>query len=413
MESNLDRAIVDPQVYGSLQRYHDLFTHLRREAPVRWTQPDGYDPFWTVSRHTDIIEIERQNNLFINEPRLNMRPREAAAALAAKLGQQRPIRMIVDMDEPDHRKYRALTQSWFLPSNLKRLEGTIGEITREYVDRLGELGGACDFVKDVAVWFPLRVIMLLLGVPKEDGPLLLRLTQQTFGAEDPDVAEQADFKQARAQAFLEFVDYFKVLLVNKRREPKEDLASLIANAQIDGKPIPDREALSYYIVIATAGHDTTSATAAGGLLALVENPEQMAGLRADPQLLPKAVEEMIRWVTPVKHFGRTAVQDYTLRGQKIEAGQSLMLCYPSANRDEDVFENPFAFRVDREPNKQLAFGIGVHQCLGLHLARQELRAFFAEFLARVGDVQLAGEPAHVAGTFIAGLKRLPISYRMK
>jgi cytochrome P450 len=342
-----------------------------------------------------------------------MRPREAAAALAAKLGQQRPIRMIVDMDEPDHRKYRALTQSWFLPSNLKRLDDTIKEITREYVDKLATCGGQCDFVKDVAVWFPLRVIMLLLGVPVEDGPLLLRLTQQTFGAEDPDVAEQADFKQARAQAFAEFVDYFKVLLTKRRKEPGEDLASLIANAEIDGKPIPDREALSYYIVIATAGHDTTSATAAGGLLALIENPAEMAKLRADISLLPKAVEEMIRWVTPVKHFGRTAVQDYVLRGQKIEAGQSLMLCYPSANRDEELFEDPFAFRVDREPNKQLAFGIGVHQCLGLHLARQELRAFFAEFLARVDDVRLAGEPAHVAGTFIAGLKRLPISYRMK
>ena len=275
------------------------------------------------------------------------------------------------------------------------------------------MGGACDFVRDVAVWFPLRVIMLLLGVPREDGLLLLRLTQQTFGAEDPDVAEQADFKAARAQAFAEFVDYFNVLLAKRRREPRDDLASLIANAQIDGKPIPDREALSYYIVIATAGHDTTSATAAGGLLALIENPQEMVKLRADPALLPRAIEEMIRWVTPVKHFGRTAVQDYVLRGRQIKAGQSLMLCYPSANRDEDVFENPFDFRVDREPNKQLAFGIGVHQCLGLHLARQELRAFFAEFLSRVDDVRLAGEPAHVAGTFIAGLKRLPIQYRMK
>jgi cytochrome P450 len=412
-DATIDQAIVDPRVYASGRDYHALFERLRSEDPVHWTQPAGFEPFWTVSKHADIIEIERQNSRFLNAPRLNMRPDEVEAHFRARVGRQSPFRMIVNMDDPDHRKYRALTQAWFLPPNLRKLDGQIAMLAREFVDRIEALGDHCDFVRDVAVWYPLRVIMMILGIPREDEQLMLRLTQESFGAEDPDLQGQEDFKETRARAMSTFLDYFRGVMADRRRAPRDDLASVIAHAEVDGQPIGELEVISYYLVIATAGHDTTSSSSAGGLLALIENPRELDKLRARPDLLPSAIDEMIRWVTPVKHFVRTAAEDYVLRGRNIQAGQRLMMCYPSANRDEDVFEDPFAFRVDRAPNKQLAFGIGVHQCLGLHLARMEMRAFFQELLARIDHVELAGEPANVAATFVSGLKRLPIRYRMR
>jgi cytochrome P450 len=188
---------------------------------------------------------------------------------------------------------------------------------------------------------------------------------------------------------------------------------VIANGMIDGQPIGDREAMSYYIIVATAGHDTTSSTASGGLLELIRRPEQMAKLKANPALLPNAVEEMIRWVTPVKHFMRTATEDYSLRGKTIRKGDGLTLFYWSGNRDEEVFDQPFEFRVDRDVKKQVAFGHGVHLCLGMHMARMEIKALFAELLPRLESIELAGEPKNTRANFVSGLKSLPVRYRLK
>ena len=217
----------------------------------------------------------------------------------------------------------------------------------------------------------------------------------------------------RQAAILEFFRYFTALSAERRKNPMDDLATVIANAQIDSKPIGDFEAKSYYFIIATAGHDTTSSTVAGGLLALMQNPSELAKLRSNLDLLPGAVEEMLRWVTPVKHFFRTATENYVLRGKQIKPGDSLMMCYPSANRDEDMFEDPFSFRIDRTPNKHLAFGHGAHLCLGLHLARMEMKALYRELLLRLDSLDLAGEPAWVQANVVSGLKRLPIRYAMR
>lgn len=412
-DSAIDQAIVDPNVYASERDYHELFRKLRHSDPVHWTQPAGHEPFWAVTKHADIVEIERQNNRFLNAPRLNMRPDEFEVHLRARFKGQPPFRMIVNMDDPDHRKYRALAQSWFLPANLRKLDDHIAALAKEFVDRMEDMGGKCDFVQDIAVWYPLRVIMMILGIPHEDERLMLRLTQQSLGAEDPEITGQKDSKETRAQSLGAFLDYFRALAADRRRSPQDDLATVLAHAEIDGNPIGELEVISYYFVIATAGHDTTSSSLSGGLLALLENPDELKKLQGNLDLLPTAVEEMIRWVTPVKHFLRTATEDYVLRGRNIKAGERLMMCYPSANRDEDLFEDPFAFKVDRAPNKQLAFGIGVHQCLGLHLARMEMRGFYKELLSRLDSVKLSGEPANVAATFISGPKRLPIEYTMK
>jgi cytochrome P450 len=254
--------------------------------------------------------------------------------------------------------------------------------------------------------------MSLLGVPESDFPLMLKLTQELFGSDDDEFKRGTDGGD-QMSALLEMFEYFTALTASRRENPTEDLASAIANATIDGEPLTDIDTISYYAIIAAAGHDTTSATISGGMLALTENPAQRHRLQADPKLMPVATEEMIRWVTPVKAFMRTAVEDATVRGVPIAAGESILLSYVSGNRDEDVFDHPFHFDVGRDPNKHIAFGYGVHFCLGAALARLEVNSFFSELMPRLESVELAGEPQHVATTFVGGLKHLPIRYSLR
>lgn len=413
-DKSIDNAIVDPKVYASVDGFHELFAKLRKEEPVRWTEPDGYRPFWTVSKHADIMEVERQNDKFLNDPRLTLQTIETEEQVREFTGgSDKLIRSLVDMDNPDHRNYRGLTQAWFMPPNLKAIASRVDALAEKYVDRLEQKGGECDFVSDVAVWYPLRVIMTVLGVPEEDEPIMLKLTQELFGATDPDM-KRSEESTITVNTVTEFFNYFTAITEDRRANPKDDVASVIANATIDGKPIGHVEAMGYYIIVATAGHDTTSSTAAGGLLALMQNPDQLAKLKSDPdKYLPGAIDEMIRWTTPVKHFFRTAAEDYELRGKKIRKGDNLLMCYWSANRDEDVFDDPFTFDIERSPNKHLAFGYGAHLCLGQHLAKMEIKALYKELLARLDHIELAGDPAWVEASFVSGLKRLPVRYSMK
>ena len=328
-------------------------------------------------------------------------------------GRKHLVRSLVQMDDPDHMRYRRLTQGWFMGSNLRKLQQRVDELAVHYVDRMGEMGGECDFVKDVAIWFPLRVIMSIFGVPEEDEPLMLKLTQELFGSTDPDVARSFDMMDFM-NVVLDFEKYFAELTEARRQNPTDDVASLIANAQIDGQQLPQHETNGYYMIIATAGHDTTSSSTAGGLLELINNPEQMAKLRADVDgLMPTAIDEMIRWVSPVRHFMRTATEDCEIGGQMIREGESAILWYPSANRDERVFDSPFEFRIDRKDAKQIAFGFGAHVCLGQHLAKMEMASLYRALLERVDRIELAGEPQYTQSTFVGGLKTLPIRYRMK
>ena len=243
-----------------------------------------------------------------------------------------------------------------------------------------DLGNECDFVQEVAVNYPLYVILSLLGLPESDFPRMLKLTQELFGSED-DEFKRGSTTEEQLPALIDMFEYFKGVTASRRENPTEDLASAIANARVDGELLSDIDTLSYYLIVATAGHDTTSATISGGLLALIENPDQRERLRDDLSLMPLATEEMIRWVTPVKTFMRTAAEDTTIRGVPIAAGESLLLSYVSANRDEDMFADPFRFDVGREPNKHVAFGYGVHFCLGAALARMEVNSFFTRTVA--------------------------------
>jgi cytochrome P450 len=316
------------------------------------------------------------------------------------------------MDDPDHKAFRDVASSWFRPGQIRMLEDRIRELAVRYIDRMGELGGSCDFAQEVAVGFPLHVILSILGLPEEDFPRMLQLTREMFGADDDELNRSRDLDE-QMTVLRDFFLYFVALTADRRTKPTDDLASVIANATMDGQPLNDFDAASYYVIIATAGHDTTSSSIAGGLEALLRHPDQLALLREDPSLGANAVEEMIRWVTPVKEFMRTATEDRSVGGETIPAGDAVYLAYLSANRDEDVFDDPFQFDIARTVNKHLAFGYGVHFCLGAHLARLELRIFFEELLARVDDLELTGEPSRSATVFVGGLKRLPVSYRMK
>jgi cytochrome P450 len=408
--ADLTSVFVDPTAYADEERFHAACRVLRREHPVVRVESETYRPFWAITRHADVLDVERDNEHFRNAPRPLLIPAAMEAQAEANGGPA--LRTLIHMDDPDHKAFRGITSSWFLPGRIRSLEERVRELAGRYIDDMADLGGSCDFVQDVAVGFPLHVILSILGLPEEDFPRILQLTTETFGGDDDELARSAD-PEERMAAMLDFFQYFMALTADRRANPTDDLASVIANATVDGEPLNDFDAASYYVIIATAGHDTTSSSIAGGLEALLQHPDQLARLRGDPSLAPNAVEEMIRWVTPVKEFMRTATEDRAVGGQTIPAGDSVYLAYLSANRDEDVFDDPFRFDVGRPDNKQVAFGYGVHFCLGAHLARLELRVFFEELLKRVDDLQLAGEPSRSATVFVGGLKHLPVSYRMR
>jgi len=423
----LDNRLVNPEVTAD-ETILDVYAELRAVDPVHWTQPTGFRPFWAITKHADITTISKQNDRFVNRLRTYLAPIEAEEWTLATSGDSHLFRTLVDLDDPQHMKLRKLTHSWFLPANLKKLEPEIAAIAKRHVDHMASLGGACDFVNEVALWYPLRVIMRILGLPPEDEGKMLQMTQEIFGPQDPDVMARS--KQLTTDTGVaapgsgnpqvdlfalvqQFFAYFGEVTADRRANPRDDLATVIANGIIDGEPIGPLEATSYYAIVATAGHDTTSSSAAGGLLQLIRNPAELAKLKADPSLIPSAVEEMIRWVTPVKHFMRTATEDTEIGGKTIKAGDGLALFYWSGNRDEDVFEDADTFRVDRSPNPQTAFGNGVHLCLGLHLARMELRALFAELLPRLDSIELAGTPKNSVANFVSGLKSLPVKYKIR
>lgn len=400
-------VLATPKAYADEPELHAALTHLRANAPVSWVEVPAYKPFWAITKHADIMDIERANDLFTNYPRPVLVTAENDERQAA-VG----VRTLIHMDDPQHRVVRAIGADWFRPKAMRALKERADELAKVYVDKMASIGPECDFAQDVAVNYPLYMIMSLLGVPESDFPLMLRLTQELFGSDDDEFKRGLDGAD-QMSALLEMFEYFTALTSARRENPTEDLASAIANAKIDGEPLSDIDTISYYAIIAAAGHDTTSATISGGMLALIENPDQHQRLTGDLALMPLATEEMIRWVTPVKAFMRTAAADTTVRGVPIAAGESVLLSYVSGNRDEDVFEDPFRFDVTRDPNKHIAFGYGVHFCLGAALARMEVNSFFSELLPRLESVELGGDPQHVATTFVGGLKHLPIRYSLR
>jgi hypothetical protein len=387
------RGVIDPAAYADGRTAHGAFRWLRANNPLGNAELEGVDPFWVVTKHADILEISRQNDLFLSGARSTTFTNRQADARVRQMtgGSPHLVRTLVQMDAPDHPKHRLLTQSWFLPQNIRHLEDRIRQPASTWI-----------------AW------------PSwADEPRMLRLTQELFGASDPELnrsgSAMGDTPDAMAElqaVIADFFMYFKKITDDRKAEPRRDLATVIATGQIDGAPISDFEAMSYYVIVATAGHDTTSSSTAGAIWGLCEAPAEFAKVRADPALIPGLVDESIRWVTPVKHFMRSASGPYDLRGRSIAAGDWFWLAYPSGNRDEEVFEAPDEFRVGRNPNRHSAFGYGAHLCLGQHLAKMEMRILWEELIPRLETLELAGEPKLAVANFVGGPKRLPIRYRI-
>jgi cytochrome P450 len=406
-----EQIFVDPRAYADLDAWHAAAARLRASDPLPLVRCEGFMPFRAVTRHAHVEEVERNHERFHNtmdSVLASLEDTERRRAMPL-------IKTLINMDGREHREHRRITNEWFKPASLRQtVEGSLRPLARRAVDRMRELGGECDFARDVALYYPLHVIMEILGVPEADEPRMLQLTQQLFGAQDPDIGGGQPQAEVVLAALVDMAAYFQAITVDRRAHPRGDVASTIANARIDDQPLGDLETMGYYAIVATAGHDTTTSSLAGGLEALIRNPDQLGALRDTPALLPNAVDEMIRWVSPVRHFMRQAQDDYVLGDTRLAAGDWLLLSYLSANRDAAVFEDPFRFDI-RRPNadRHLAFGIGVHFCLGAHLARRELQAFFEELLPRLEHVELAGESESMATTFVGGPKRLPIRYRLR
>jgi cytochrome P450 len=285
-------------------------------------------------------------------------------------------------------------------------------LSKEFVDRMQEMGSECDFVRDIALLYPLRIILSILGLPREAEPTMLKLTQQLFGGQDPTL-QRGDSETAGLDVLNDFGAYFSEVIEDRKKNPKDDLATVLANARVDGEPMNVLDQASYFIITATAGHDTTSATIGGGMKALLEHPDQLALWRDRPDLDSGAAKEIIRWVSPVRHMVRTATEDLELHGRRIRSGDNIALWYPAANRDPEVFGQPNRLDLQRDPKIQLAFGYGSHMCLGQHLAALEVSCFFRELLPRLRDMQFNGEPEWVKAIFVGGLKSMPVRYTLE
>jgi len=400
------RVFTDPSAYADEPRFYAACARLRREDPVPYVEVDGYDPFWAVTRHDDLLDVERDLTGWLAGPRPALGPKGYGDP------DEVPVRTLVQMDPPDHTKFRRVSADWFKARNIARLGDRAAELAKRSVDRMAELGGECDFMRDVAMHYPLYIIMALLGIPESDYPRMLTLTQELFGSNDPELARGATSNTAR-DTLLDFFEYFQRLIEDRRANPTDDLASVIANAEIDGEPIGILETVGYYLIIATAGHDTTSSAIGGGVAAMLASPDQLKLLTSDVSLVSTAVEEMFRWVSPVKQFMRTSIGEHVVGGVTIPDGGQVLLSFPSANRDETIFDHADTFDITRDPNRHLAFGFGAHYCLGTHLARLETRAFFDELVPRIVELEPAGEPEFMRTLFVGGPKHVPVRYRLR
>jgi cytochrome P450 len=408
--------LIAPSHYGTRGVPHEVWTRLREEAPVHRCEFGGdFEDFWAITKHADIVDVSGKPHLFSNRegPMLLSRLQKLQVAKrdASPMGK---MKTIIEMDPPEHRSIRKVASGLFTPRSIRRLDEIVTESARSLVDSLGE-EGECDFVEKVSQRHPLRVLATLLGIDREDEERVLELTQQLFAGDDPDLQRKGeDREKAQLELGMELYQLFDRIIQDRRARPREDLATMLATAKLPGgEPLGPIETFGYYLIVFTAGHDTTRNALSAGFTALIENPDQLALLRRHPELSKSATEEVVRWASPVNYMKRQVLQDVEIRGQRIRAGENLALFYASANRDEDVFEAPFRFDITRRPNRHLGFGTGEHFCLGAHVARMSIRALLQEMGGRLERLEFAGEASQIHASFVVGSKKLPVRYAIE
>lgn len=413
--------LFNPATFSERGAVDKILTAIRKEYPLAQAKVPGFAPHWIVSRYADIIEVSRNNALFHNADRSATLISEEGEALVQQFtgGDFNLIKSLVHLDDRDHKNHRMILMKALSKNGVKLMRDKISESAAEQIQVLRDADGQLDWSEQISTPYPLKVVLDTIGVPKEDHAKMLRLTQWMFSWADPDLCRPGtDPSNPEQQAktwqivMTEFDEYFSELIDMRRLEPQGDLASIIANAEIDSEPMEHARAISYFAILCTAGHDSTAHSTATAMWELAENPELLAALQADHSLVPAFVEEAIRWTTPVKHFVRHATADCTLAGESIKKGDRLYLSYPSGNRDETQFENPFSFRLDRGRNSHVGFGNGGHVCLGQHLARLEMECLWELVIPVLKSVEMAGEGRLIASEFVSGPKSVPIRYQL-
>lgn len=406
--------LIVPRNYGVSGQPHAIWSQLRKEAPTYRCETETYEPFYCITRHADIMEISNQPDIFSNIEGPMLLDRAQLQRQKDDPSSFGTMKTIIEMDPPEHRDFRKVASGFFTPRSIHRLDEIVAECARAQVDKLGR-EGETDFVEAISQRHPLRVLATILGIEPEDEDLLLELTQQLFAAEDPDLQREGEDRgEASKQLIADFGALFTRIIEDRRANPTDDLASLLANAKMaDGSPMGPIETFGYYLIVFTAGHDTTRNAISGGMEALLDNPDQLQKLCADPSLAKSAVEEIIRWSSPVNYMKRHLLKDVELHGTKMRAGEDLVMFYASANRDDAVFDRPFEFDVTRRPNRHLGFGTGEHFCLGAHVARLSARALFLELANRIEVMERIDDPTQIHSSFVVGLKSLPVRYRLR
>lgn len=404
---------VRPALWADMDAWHDAVSQIRAGTPILRAELPEFEPFLVLTRHADVFAVSRDNTTWHNTVRSVLAP-DADFQRMIDSGMPAP-KTLVHLDGEDHTKHRKVTNDWFKPNAVSKRQPRIDAIADEFVQRMRDLGGRCDFAMDIAQPYTLRVIMDIYGVPEEDEPLMLELTQGIFGAADPEYLGDAESADAKViESVMRFVSYFAEVTQSRQACPTDDLASVIANGQIDGCPMDAEHQLWYYIIVATAGHDTTSFALSGGMRELLRDPEQLRLLRDDPELINPAADEMIRYTSPVRSFMRYAQKDTQVGGVDVPEGGRVLLSYPSANRDEAVFTDPHRFDITRpDVDKLLSFGVGAHFCLGAQFARRELRTMLSRLAPLLDHVELDGDVEYAQSHFVSGVKHLPIAYSMR
>lgn len=408
-------ALADPKAYTKPDEVYELLAHLRKNDPVTFVEPEGYRPFWAVSRYEYIQFIETNPEIFSSVPRTFLWPIAAEQLNLEKFGNVNGTSMLPNMDGDNHRAHRMLAQKWFMPRALHKLEGFVNDTAKKYVDQMEDMNGECDFAKDVAWWYPLRIAMTLLGVPEEDDKHIQDLAKRVFNYESPEfTSDGTKPEEVLAGALQGYADYLAPMAEDRMKNPQDDLVTTLINATVNGEKLGPHELISFFILLGTAGHDTTAHVVAGGLLRLIENPEQLKKLLENPDLIANAADEMIRHVAPTKQFLRVTTQDVEIGGKMIKKGESVMVLFASACRDDSVFENPNDFDIERKnANKHMAFGYGAHHCIGKQLARMEVAAFFRELLSRFNSFELVEPATHQLGILVVGTESVKIRFKKK
>ena len=399
-----DTAAVDiysPDLYADGPP-HELFTRLRRKRPVCWQDVPGQAGYWAVLRHADVVEVARRPDVFSASEGGVVIEDLAPASLEAMRD------MLLAMDPPRHTAYRKPVAPEFKRRVIGRMEEQIRAIAAGILNRLGPKAGTgseVEFVHEACAHLPSAVVGQLMGLPRDDWAKIHALAERNSGGQDPDIADESE----RGSSSVEMAVYAMGFAARRRTMPVQgDLTDLLLGSPFDGRLMTDIDFGRFFVQLVTAGNDTTRTMLSGGLLALLQHPEQMEEVRRRPETIPAMVEEVLRWANPLHYFRRTAVADTEIAGQPIAAGDKVAMIYTSANRDEAVFDDPQSFDISRSPNPHLSFGIGTHFCLGVHLARLEGRVFFEELLSRFEHIELAGEPQRQRSNLNNALKSLPV-----